>query len=164
MPNAPSIEAAKIRGAELSDYEQVAALYHRLDCRHGRLAPSFFPEDAGKRELEAYRQTVAEKNGVVLVADLEGILVGVVTVSVYDTPANPLMVPRKRGYVDELVVASTHDGQGIGKLLMEAAATWCRRRGAKQRLLTVWSGNDEAQAFYTALGYTPLNQVLGIEL
>lgn len=156
--------ATSIRTAQLSDYEQVAILYQRLDLRHGQLVPTFFSEAAPERPKDAFRQSLGQKNHSVLVAELDGALLGVVTVSLYETPANPLMVRRKRGYVDDLVVAPNHDRQGIGRSLMAAAAAWCRRRGAEQLLLTVWTGNEEADAFYAALGYTQLNRVLGLDL
>jgi GNAT superfamily N-acetyltransferase len=47
---------------------------------------------------------------------------------------------------------------------MEAARAWARQKGATQLLLTVWSGNDEAEHFYQRLGFISISQVLGTKL
>ena len=49
-------------------------------------------------------------------------------------------------------------------MLLAAAEAWARSRGAAQVVLTVWSGNDEADRFYRAIGYAPASQVLCREL
>ena len=91
-------------------------------------------------------------------------LVGAVQVQVYDTPRDPLMVPARRSHVVDLVVDEAHRRRGVGRRLMEEAASWSRRQGAVQLVLSVWSENEEAEGFYRQLGYRPLNRVLGLDL
>jgi len=90
----------------------------------------------------------------------DGRLVGAVTVRVFDTPADPSMVPRRRAHVDTLVVDRRHRRGGVGTRLMEAAAAWGRARGAVELVLTVWSGNQAAEAFYRSLGYMEISRAL----
>ncbi len=91
-------------------------------------------------------------------------LAGAVDVRIYHTPDDRMLVQTRRGHVEELVVDRASRRRGVGRALMEAAADWCRRRGATQLLLTVWGGNDEASRFYDDLGYGEVNRVLGREL
>jgi ribosomal protein S18 acetylase RimI-like enzyme len=44
---------------------------------------------------------------------------------------------------------------------MNAVTTWARDRGAEEVVLTVWSGNEAAAAFYQRLGYRRISQALG---
>jgi ribosomal protein S18 acetylase RimI-like enzyme len=90
----------------------------------------------------------------------QGRLIGAVTVRIFDTPADPSMVPRRRAHVDALVVDRRHRRSGAGTRLMDAAAAWGRERGAVELVLTVWAGNRAAEAFYSRLGYRVVSRVL----
>lgn len=81
-------------------------------------------------------------------------------VRIYDTPADPLMVRRRRAHVEALVVDRHHRRAGIGTALMSAASTWARDRGAAEVVLTVWAGNAAAEAFYKRLGYGVVSRAL----
>jgi ribosomal protein S18 acetylase RimI-like enzyme len=85
---------------------------------------------------------------------------GAVLVRIYDTPADPSMVPRRRAHVEALVVDRQHRRRGIGTALMSAAAAWARERGAEELVLTVWAGNTAAEAFYARLGYGVVSSAL----
>jgi ribosomal protein S18 acetylase RimI-like enzyme len=88
-------------------------------------------------------------------------LVGAVLVRLYDTPADPAMVVRRRAHIEALIVDKNHRRAGVGTGLMSAATSWARDRGAEEVVLTVWSGNDAAEAFYQRLGYRRISQALG---
>lgn len=81
-------------------------------------------------------------------------------VRIYDTPADPSMLPRRRAHVEALVVDRHHRRNGIGTTLMRAAAAWSRERGAAELVLTVWAGNAAAEAFYERLGYRVVSRAL----
>ncbi len=89
-----------------------------------------------------------------------GHLVGAVLVRIYDTPADPAMVPRRRAHVEALVVARRRRRAGVGTALMNAATVWARERGAEEIVLTVWAGNTAAEAFYAGLGYDVVSRAL----
>jgi len=89
-----------------------------------------------------------------------GSLRGAVLVRIYDTPADPAMVPRRRAHVEALVVDRHHRRAGIGTALMDAAAAWALERGATEVVLTVWAGNTAAEAFYERLGYGVVSRAL----
>jgi ribosomal protein S18 acetylase RimI-like enzyme len=88
-------------------------------------------------------------------------LVGAVLVRLYDTPADPAMVARRRAHIEALIVDQNHRRAGVGSALMNAVTTWARDRGAEEVVLTVWSGNEAAAAFYQRLGYRRISQALG---
>lgn len=60
---------------------------------------------------------------------------------------------RRMVFIDNLVVARSHHGTGVGRALMDAAEAWGRNRGATEAVLTVWQFNEGAIKFYERLGY-----------
>jgi len=159
--------AVTVRRGRLADYDAVSRLWAEVDAQHARIAPSFF-RAGPPRPRRRLAEILAGRHEALLVAEVKAgraeRVVGVVHVRVFDTPDDPLKVARRRGHVEDLVVARRRRRAGVGRALMEAAAGWCRQQGAAQVLLTVWAGNEEAEAFYAALGYRPVSRVLGAEL
>jgi ribosomal protein S18 acetylase RimI-like enzyme len=81
--------------------------------------------------------------GVVLVAEIDGAIVGRVTV---DTAG-------RQGDISGFVVAEDRRRQGIGTLLMDAAEAQAKRRRCKRLRLTVAKHNAPAITLYTERGY-----------
>lgn len=154
-----------IRGASRADYPQLCALWRLVDQLHQQVRPDFFRLSVEAPRTMAYlEEALADPHQEILVAELEGELCGLVEVKLYDTPTHPQMTPTRRALVDDLTVAVSFRRRGAGRALMTAAAHWARSRGASQLVLTVWAGNEQAERFYRALGYLPVNQLLGIRL
>ena len=67
----------------------------------------------------------------------------------------------KHGHVSEIAVA--HDGNGVGRPLMEAANAYFRSVGVRFVTLNVNIANERAQRFYESLGYaTQLRQLVKV--
>jgi len=157
-----------VREARESDHEALCPLWAQGDGLHARLQPDFFRVTRGLPRSHCHlSDVVAASEETLLAAEIvahQPRLVGFVHVTVFDTPPHPLKVQLRRGHVEEMVVEQEYRRQGVGRALMEAAARWCRDRGAAQLLLTVWGGNEPAEAFYDRLGYRPVSHVLGRQL
>jgi ribosomal protein S18 acetylase RimI-like enzyme len=157
-------EVALRRGRH-DDWPGAQSLLREVDDLHAALAPSFF-RSAPRVELE-WQRLLSDPNAVAVVAveqSLAGPLVGMVSARVYDTPAEPAMLPRRRAHVETLVVAARCRRRGIGRRLLVAAGDWARARGAVEIVLTAWEGNEAADAFYQRLGYRVLSRVLHASL
>ncbi|MFL5308485.1 MAG: GNAT family N-acetyltransferase [Polyangia bacterium] len=147
------------------DWPGVQALLREIDELHAGLAPSFF-RSAPRAELE-WRRLLADVHGAAIVAveqPATPAVLGLVAVRVYDTPPEPLMHPRRRGHVETRVVAARRRRRGVGSRLLAGASEWARARGATEMVLTTWSGNDAADAFYERHGYRVLSRVIYAQL
>jgi ribosomal protein S18 acetylase RimI-like enzyme len=160
---APSTRIA-VRPAQIADLELLLDLWLQLQAHHGRLQPRFFRVGTRAQAALDLRALISQPGRALLVAQREEALLGLVQLGIYDTPAQLALVQRRRAYVEDMVVDQACRRQGVGRLLMAAASQWAIEQGAVQLLLTVWAGNSEAEQFYRALGYQPINQVLGREL
>ncbi len=63
------------------------------------------------------------------------------------------------GYIDELFVTDPVRGMGMGRKLMDAAASELRAVGVSVMRLNVFSWNETARAFYEKLGFEPYSVV-----
>ncbi len=85
-----------------------------------------------------------------LVADLDGVVVGYVTLG-HPTPlASNAHVVQIQG----LAVAEVARGRGVARALLRAAADEARRRGARRLTLRVLAPNAPARALYESEGFT----------
>jgi ribosomal protein S18 acetylase RimI-like enzyme len=81
------------------------------------------------------------------VAELDGRVVGMVTLCVFTT------LTGTKAYLDHLVVAPDHRRQGIGRALVEHAAEQARGAGASRIDLTAGDAKEAGRALYRSLGF-----------
>lgn len=148
-----------VRRARHQDWPDVQALLRRIDEQHATLAPGYFR--AATRDGGEWRRLLGDSTALALVAAGEqGTPCGFLLLRIFDTPPDPTMVPRRRGHLETLVVATAQRRCGIGRRLLAEGTAWARAAGAVEIVLTTWSGNAEADAFYERLGYRVLSRVL----
>lgn len=58
-----------------------------------------------------------------------------------------------RGYLGMLAVDPSHQGQGLGRIMVEAAENFCRDQGCASMDLTTLNLRPELPPFYRKLGY-----------
>jgi GNAT superfamily N-acetyltransferase len=145
-----------VRGAVSSDYEEVIGLLGEVDKLHGEEVPWLFRTAVEQpRPLGWFEKWLQDDRSGILVAELAGKVVGVVTVILRTAPEFPVFIPQSWGVVDNLVVAHAARRRGIGTRLMRAAEAWGAERRAPWIELGVYEFNRGARDFYAALGYAP---------
>ena len=76
-----------------------------------------------------------------------------------------MMTGLKHGYVYDVFVKEEFRGRGIGKMLLEKAESYCRKRGYSRILLMVSVSNQAAISLYDNIGFkaeqTYMAKVLG---
>lgn len=99
--------------------------------------------------LERMRSVAGEPDQALLVADREGHLCGLLCLDLmYYLPLGA-----RTCRITALVIASSHQREGVGRELLRAAESWARQAGAARIEVTSAAHREEAHAFYRACGY-----------
>ena len=89
-------------------------------------------------------------NYKVYVAESEGEIVGTFALLIMDNLAHQ---GTPSGVVEDVVVSTNYQGQGIGKLLMKFAMEKCKEAGCYKLVLSSNIKRKEAHAFYESLDF-----------
>jgi GNAT superfamily N-acetyltransferase len=110
---------------------------------------------AARECLEYDEGRVAETGGTMLVAEIDGAVLGFLALAI--EPGVPFIRQewRRHGLVMELVVAEGARKRGIGTALLAEAERLTRAAGCRAMLIGFVSGNDGAEALYRRFGFRP---------
>lgn len=137
LPLPPPKPRPKLRDAKPSDTKRLTELIHELGHQ--------ITQKQVRKNLSALKKS----GEVPLVATLDKKLVGMCGVG----RRVVIHRPTPLGRITALVVAKEAQGQGIGRLLVEAAEEWMRKRGCQLVEVTSNDRRAQAHAFYRHLGY-----------
>jgi ribosomal protein S18 acetylase RimI-like enzyme len=154
-----------LAGAErIDELEPVyRALYdHHLAIATWRPAPARGLDVAWQRRRGRYEGTLSTPDGILLVAERDGRVVGALIGEVEDPAdgSDVFAVPTRIAHVHDLAVLPDAQGGGIGRALMERFERELRERDVGDYGLEVMPGNDSALLFYESLGFELANLTL----
>jgi GNAT superfamily N-acetyltransferase len=129
-----------IRAAEPGDRHGLVAAYDWLFAPPGSTPPQWDAERAAERLSAAMASGASD----VLVADVDGAVVGICTVYL-DIESVRF---GRRAWVEDLAVHADHRSAGHGKALLDAAKDWARERGATHLELDSGEARADAHRFY----------------
>ena len=135
-----------VRAATSSDEEAVLALLPQLFAPPGA-RPSTYTEERGHTGI---RWAVERPDADILLALDGDVLVGLA--SVYADIQS--IRYGKRCWLQDLVVSKDTRSRGIGKLLLDAATEWARKRDCTHLQLSSGMGRVDAHRFYRREGMT----------
>jgi GNAT superfamily N-acetyltransferase len=134
------VTAAIVRQAGPEDVQDVVSGYEWLFAPPGSRPPGWNPE----RAADALDRALAADTAVVLIAVLDGELVGLCTA--YDDIESVRF--GRRVWVEDLAVHPDRRSLGIGKQLLDEAKRWARDRGATHLELDSAETRADAHRFY----------------
>jgi GNAT superfamily N-acetyltransferase len=132
-----------------------------VDCVAGGASVSFMPpfeHEDGKAFFTKIAGEVARGEAALLVARLDGRIVGTVQLGLAMPPNQP-----HRADIRKLLVHRSARGRGIGMALMTAAEEAARARGRTLLVLDTALG-DNAERLYTRAGWTRVGVIPGYAL
>jgi GNAT superfamily N-acetyltransferase len=129
-----------IRPARGDEASGLVSTYDWLFAPPGAQPPQWDPERAAARLGAA----IAADDAEVLVADVDGAVVGICTVYLDIVSVRFGL----RAWVEDLAVAPDHRSAGHGKALLDAAKAWGRERGAAHLELDSGEARADAHRFY----------------
>lgn len=146
------------RAATRADLPAIVAMLADDHLGQSREDPSL-PLD--QRYLEAFAAIQADKNQLLAVAERDDEVVGTVQLSFI-----PSLSRRgsRRGQIENVRVATTLRGQGVGKAMIAWSIEQCRTRGCGLVQLTSDKSRTDAIRFYESLGFAAGHEGLKLTL
>jgi ribosomal protein S18 acetylase RimI-like enzyme len=161
MTNSAVDGLGRVRIAKLQEIDRAAALWALITEHHESLDPLFRMRrgPAAEGELREFLRALhRDPDCVILVFDRGGTPEGLCIVRIDRAP--PILEETERAEITDLGVRPGLRRQGVGRRLVEEAEEWVRDRGVERIEIQVAHGNREGQAFWRALGYGDLMDVL----
>ncbi len=109
----------------------------------------------------AFTAIDANEHDALLVADLDGVVVGTMQVTVLH---HLVRHGASRAQLEGVRVSSAHRGMHIGEQLVRAAIEHARASGASIVQLTTDKRRTDAHRFYERLGFTATHEGMKLEL
>ncbi|MEW6045076.1 MAG: GNAT family N-acetyltransferase [Bacillota bacterium] len=159
-----ALRGVTIRPVQEADFRELTVLVREFHEFHVRAVPDHL-KYATEAEHEAalregLKSILGNGRARLLVACVDGHVVGFVEAYVHETEPSPFVVQRRWGLVQSLMVLPAFRGMGIGTLLMEHAHRWLREQAATEVRVDVWEFEDGPLGFYERLGYRTLRRTL----
>lgn len=151
----------KVRSARPQEIDRVSALWGLITDHHAGLDPLFrmrrgvVAEGELRELLRAIRR---DPDAEIFVFDHAGTPVGLCIVRIDSAP--PILEETERAEITDVGVRPEWRRRGVARRLVEAAQAWVRERGVARIEIQVAAGNREGQAFWQAMGYGHLMDVL----
>jgi GNAT superfamily N-acetyltransferase len=150
----------EIRPATDGDFEALVALDWSSAAHHAGIDPEAYQLPDPDASAAFLRHRLADPRREVLVAIVDGSVVGMVDVTLLDEPrAGSIHRPIPTADLG-ISVLEAWRRRGVGRALMIAAEVSARRRGAHRMILDMSAANVDARRFYEALGYVDHELVL----
>lgn len=152
----------EIRFAKAEDVSGILALLKQVGRVHHQGRPDLFRNGAQKYGASQVLAMLDSPKNPIFVAS-EGKKVvgyGFCQVKIYEN--DPVIADHTEIYIDDLCVAESCRGQGIGKAIYQEILRYAGMRKASSVTLNVWCCNESAMGFYEKLGLKP--QKIGMEM
>jgi len=109
---------------------------------------------------ENCRNLLSKANSYILVAEIEGIIVGFVNFTIRKT----ILHRGLSGLIDELIIAKSYRGKGVGKQLLSSAIEKSRQLGCCEVEVSTEKTNIKAREFYRQCGFTERGVLFEMDL
>ncbi len=147
-------EEIVVRKAEARDIEVLADYVARLKQVNEELDPMYITrEDLEETAREYIEKSLEDPNTVLLVAEKNGKVVGMVRATILD---RVFYEPRLEGLVTDIYIHPSHRRRNIAGLLLEKLAETLRERGVELLAAEYPPGNRIAERFFEKHGFKPL--------
>ncbi len=144
-----------VRQATPADQAGIEAVAREVHALHVAREPDVFQMPAGPVFEEDVTEVLARPTFHLLVAQLEGQIVGYALAERRTTPERPTVRARRDLYVHQIGVATGRRRGGVGRGLMTGLHQIAREHAVDWVLLDVWDFNAVGQAFFASYGLVP---------
>lgn len=140
-----------IHPAKTTDIRAILNLLEEILTVHHQARPDIFKATGSKYTSQELEQIIINSNQIIFVYEEEGQILGHLFCQVQELHSNTLE-PIKTLFIDDLCVASTARGHGVGQQLLDFSKQYAREQGCYNLTLDVWTDNAAAVRFYQRAG------------
>ena len=143
----------QVRLAQEADKPAINELRRQVKLLHTAGNPVFFAPGF-PQELADYLNVIfMQENGDVVVAEMNGHIVGYACLTYVERPGSVFRNPLKYCDIDELGVDERFRRQGVGRAMIHFIRERAAERGFPRIELNMWEFNEDALKFYESLGF-----------
>ena len=154
-----------VRPARREELERVNELRRQVNALHVAGRPAHFRPGFGEAlRNHLFAQFDDPDRFGVLVALVGGEIAGFATVQYVHRPEGPYTLPLDFYHVEEFGVDAAHRRRGMATALVDYMHRDARERGFQRLDLDVWGFNDDALAFYEAVGFSTYRRYMEMEV
>ncbi|MBQ6066606.1 MAG: GNAT family N-acetyltransferase [Clostridia bacterium] len=153
-----------VRFAEKKDLERVNELRRQVHGLHAEGRPDIF-KPGFSQELQDYIFTVwNDTDREIVVCERDGAIGGFAALHRIAKPENPYMRERTYLDIDEFGVDEACRREGVGTELMDFIRRYAKEQGYRRIELNMWEFNQDALAFYEAVGFTTYRRYMELDI
>ena len=142
-----------IRNAVDADLDPLIRLNKQVQELHAQVYPADFKSLTDEGEVRDFLASVIRRTDhTILLAQVDGAVVGYAWFEIQDRPQTPFMWAKKRVFLHHICVDSGHRRLGVGSALITRVEERALAAGIGEFVLDMWSLNDAAQAFFKSCG------------
>ena len=154
-----------VRPAKREELERVNELRRMVNDLHVAGRPAHFrPGFNETLRSHVYEQFDQPERFGVLVGLVDGEVAGFATVQYVHRPEGPYTHALDFYHVEEFGVDAAHRRRGVATALVDYMKRDARERGFQRLDLDVWGFNDDALAFYEAVGFSTYRRYMEMEV
>ncbi|WP_414471994.1 N-acetyltransferase family protein [Microvirga sp. M2] len=159
------MSSIRLRTALPHDRDTVVELIHQLNVFEADLVGDRRRDyDGANTYYDELMARLSRRNGRIVLAEEEGIVVGAMGFSLDQDAAYVAGDVRQHGTVTDLVIHQDWRGKGIGQLLLTEAERLTREAGLKRLMIGALVANERAMRTYGRFGFEPYVAFLKKEL
>jgi ribosomal protein S18 acetylase RimI-like enzyme len=156
-------DAPEVRVATAADLHLVEPLWIAVHHRHAETMPELAPyvsdDESWAVRRELYEELLAKPDTLLLLVFDGAAAIGYGLAHVMDLEDSWIpdtwQTGQRIGEIESLSVLPEYRGSGLGSVLLDRLETHLRARGARDLVLGVVPGNDDAIRLYQRRGYRP---------
>lgn len=153
-----------IRFAKENELIRVNEMRKQVNDLHVEGKPEVFRAGFNK-ELQDHIYTIwNDPEQEIIVSETEGIICGFAVLHHIYKPQNPFMNERDFLDIDELCVDKAYRRQGIASEMIAFIRNYAKEKGWNRLELNMWEFNEEALAFYEAMGFKTYRRYMEMTL
>lgn len=153
-----------IRFAKESELARVNELRKQVNDLHVEGKPEIFRAGFNDELRDFIYKIWKDPEQKIVVAELNGVVCGFAILHHIHRPENPFMRERDFIDVDEFCVDKEYRRQGIATKMISFIRNYTKEKGIKRLELNMWEFNQDALAFYEAVGFKTYRRYMEMEM